>query len=294
MNSKRLKGLAVTALVALVVMLSLGLVAIPSASAASTTTVVTESDVSRYAEDTPPLKNWVIYTPNAGTATFRSGPPTPPLGAGSLELSTPTGNDKVTVFNYHHMGTALSAIDAMGYSTYRSAGNLQQVAALNIEVDVNGSAPGGFTTLVFEPVYNTDQDAVVSGEWQTWDAFNGGNAIWWSSRTIPGAYSPNDITAPSGAPLYVSWNTILANNPNAFIVGGFGVNQGSGNPALTTAVDALTIGAGGNTTTYDFELYHVAMNKDQCKNGGWQNVTRSDGTSFKNQGDCVSYTNNHK
>jgi hypothetical protein len=32
-------------------------------------------------------------------------------------------------------------------------------------------------------------------------------------------------------------------------------------------------------------------NKDQCKNGGWQYWTRGDGTKFKNQGDCVSFTN---
>jgi hypothetical protein len=29
--------------------------------------------------------------------------------------------------------------------------------------------------------------------------------------------------------------------------------------------------------------------KDQCKNGGWKNYTDANGTSFKNQGDCVSY-----
>ena len=37
---------------------------------------------------------------------------------------------------------------------------------------------------------------------------------------------------------------------------------------------------------------HVATNKDQCKNDGWKTLTRADGSTFKNQGDCVSYTNN--
>jgi hypothetical protein len=188
----------------------------------------------------------------------------------------------VYVFNFDHAGTSLADIDAMSYYTYRSSGSAQQVAALNIQVDVNGSAPGGFTTLVFEPVYNTDQGAVVSGQWQTWDAYNGGNAIWWSSNPIPGA--PNRDT-------FVTWNTILANNPNAIILGGFGVNQGSGNPGLVTAVDKLTFGAAGNTVTYDFELYHVATTQQQCKNGGWQNVTRADGSPFRNQGDCMQYVN---
>ena len=38
----------------------------------------------------------------------------------------------------------------------------------------------------------------------------------------------------------------------------------------------------------------VALAADQCKNGGWQNLYRTNGTGFKNQGDCVSYTKNGK
>jgi hypothetical protein len=131
----------------------------------------------------------------------------------------------------------------MGYSTYRSAGSLQQVAALNVEVDVNGTeTAGGFTTLVFEPVYNTDQGAVVNDTWQTWDAYKGGDAVWWSSNPINSA--PNRDT-------FVSWDTIVDANPDAVIVGGFGVNQGSGNPGLVTSVDALKF----NDTTYDFDIF---------------------------------------
>jgi hypothetical protein len=249
-----------------------------SALAATSTVKVTDNDVVRQPDGTPPTNNWVLYTRNAGAGAFRTGPATPPLGAGSLELTTPTGADKVYLFNYDHVGTALSDVEALGYSTYRSAGNDQQDTAMNIEVDVNGAAPGGFTTLVFEPVYNAGQGAVVSGQWQTWDAYQGGNAIWWSSNPIPGA--PNRDT-------FVSWNTILANNADAVIAGGFGLNQGSGNPGLTAASDALTIGHGGTTTVYNLEpLTGPPTSKDQCKNGGWQTF---DSPAFKNQGDCVSY-----
>jgi hypothetical protein len=38
----------------------------------------------------------------------------------------------------------------------------------------------------------------------------------------------------------------------------------------------------------------VATNKDQCKNDGWKTRFRANGTPFKNQGDCVSYTQNGK
>ncbi|MEP7226468.1 MAG: hypothetical protein ABI785_03830 [Gemmatimonadales bacterium] len=37
-----------------------------------------------------------------------------------------------------------------------------------------------------------------------------------------------------------------------------------------------------------------AVAKDDCKNGGWQSVTRADGSPFKNQGDCIQYTNKGK
>ncbi|HEY2812312.1 MAG TPA: hypothetical protein VGJ03_02490 [Acidimicrobiales bacterium] len=39
---------------------------------------------------------------------------------------------------------------------------------------------------------------------------------------------------------------------------------------------------------------NVATNKDQCKNDGWQTRTRANGTTFKNQGDCIQYVNTGK
>jgi hypothetical protein len=35
----------------------------------------------------------------------------------------------------------------------------------------------------------------------------------------------------------------------------------------------------------------VAANADQCKNGGWRSLFRSNGSAFKNQGDCIQYVN---
>lgn len=168
----------------LAAMLSMSLMAVV---AADSTTVVTEEDIARQAEGTPPTKSWVMYTRAAGTGAFRSGPTAPPIGVGSLELVTTTGADKVYLFNYNHIGTVLGDIDAISYATYRSAGSAQQVAGLNMVIDFNGpDAAAGFSTLVFEPVYNTDQGSVVTGEWQDWDAYNGGAGKWWSTKAIPG------------------------------------------------------------------------------------------------------------
>jgi hypothetical protein len=38
----------------------------------------------------------------------------------------------------------------------------------------------------------------------------------------------------------------------------------------------------------------IATDPDQCKKGGWMFHVRADGTTFKNQGDCVSYMHNGK
>jgi hypothetical protein len=288
------------------------------------TEVVTEGDVTRAVENTPPTDEWMLYTRTpTSLGAFVDGPSAPPLGTGSLELTTPTGADKVFLFNYEHTGTRLADVDDIGYATYRQAGALQQVAALNLQIDENGGTlePGDFATLVFEPVYNTDQGSVVSGDWQDWIA--DGSGIWWSTQPI------NGQCAGATAACDQTWDEIVANNPDATVVGGVGVNQGSGNPALTTNVDAFTF----DETTYDFELVGDAdgdgvkddtdncvdvanpgqtdtdgdgqgdacdgdddgdgvpdeddtNSKDDCKNGGYKRFTNP---TFKNQGQCVSY-----
>ena len=49
--------------------------------------------------------------------------------------------------------------------------------------------------------------------------------------------------------------------------------------------DALKVGIGCVTTTYNFEL--GPTNKDECKDGGWEGI-------FNNQGQCVgSFSNNN-
>ncbi len=282
----RLFVFALIAVVGIAAATTMSYAALATSAADCTTVVVTESDIARQPENTPPTKNWVLYTRNAGSGTFRVGPATPPSGVGSLETVTPTGADKVTLFNFDHIGTELADIDRMGYATYRDSGAMvNQVPAINMTIDFNGAAPGGFTNLVFEPVYNTAQGAIQDDVWQTWDAYAGGNAIWWSSRDIPGVCAFN---------CFVTWNAILAANPDAVISGGYGINQGSGNPALIASSDVLTIGSNGDCITYDFEPYRVATTKDQCKNGGYNGVRRADGSTFKNQGDCIQYANTGK
>ncbi|MEO8909959.1 MAG: hypothetical protein ABI408_06990 [Gemmatimonadaceae bacterium] len=254
-------------------------------SSSGSSIIVTESDVSRQLEGTLPLRSWVFYyrNPTTSTGVFVSGPGHPPLGVGSFELGTVLPTDKGTLFNYDHVGTRLADISRLGYSTWRdpaSTAPAVQLPSMNIEIDYNGpNVAGGYSSLVFEPVYNPDQGAIQSGVWQTWNGIPG---IWWSTHEI------NGVCATT---CYVPWSTIVANNPDATILGGFGVNQGSGTGGLVAAADALIIGTNGNTWTYNFEPFRTPTTKDDCKDGGWQNVRAADGSAFKNQGQCVSYAN---
>jgi hypothetical protein len=239
-----------------------------SARQACAPTEVTEGDVTRLPENTPrpPGEDWVLYTrtgtpPTAGA--FVTGPAGAPLGDGSLRFTTNTSSEKVFLFNYDHVGKTLNTVNAISYSTYRTAGSAQQVTALNMQIDYNGAAPGGFATLVFEPVYNTNQGTVVSGQWQTWNAF--GSGVWWSTQPI------NGQCAGATAACDKTWSEIVANNPDAVILA-FGVNQGSGNTGLITNVDALTIGFTTATCpfVYDFEpdadADGVGDGSDNCDN----------------------------
>jgi hypothetical protein len=196
-----------------------------------------------------------------GTVQFVNGPATPPLGTGSVEFTTTdtaggSGQAKAQLFTYQYgslgtpgAGLALADITAMSYSAYKSSASTNsnaQTLGLNIEVDHVGDG-SGFTTLVFEPVYQAGGvGAIATDTWQVWDAYQGGNAIWWSSQAIPG------VCASS---CFVTWNTIVANNPNAEVKFGFGFNVGSGWVGEYSGNgDALALGILGDVTTYDFEL----------------------------------------
>ncbi|GAA4979543.1 hypothetical protein WHI96_23685 [Pseudonocardia tropica] len=166
-------------------------------------------------------------------------------GRGYLRLDTPGGGDKVTVYAQGFNGRKLSEITDLEYSTLVEQGNdTRQVPALNIPLNPN-KAGSTFTTLVFEPVY-TATTPLQDGTWQTWPVSSAGGG-WWASGTdpvttgVPNKYGFASYTADFAA--------VKAALPDAVVVGGIAVNQGSGNPGLRSGVDDLRI----NGTTVDFD-----------------------------------------
>jgi hypothetical protein len=242
------------------------------------------------------MNNWFFYDDNADVinnalGSFVTGPGTPPFGIGSAQITT-IGGARPNLATYQFAGTPLASITELKFSTYNaSATNNSGPDAsgyLHFNVDFDGSNTWQ-RRLVFVPSVN---GTVTANNWNSWDAINGGNALWSYSgpTTWPGSLVPAGTAK--------TWSAILAEYPgvriratDAFVGIRVGEPYASG---YTENIDSFTFGTAAGTTVFDFEPYPRAANADQCMKGGWQGVTRADGTTFANQGDCVSYVKNGK
>lgn len=221
-----------------------------------------------------------------------------PAGIGALQLTTDATTAAKAQY-LHAANTPLADVTELSYWTRQISGPPHADPSYQLPVCLGGltSPPTptnplgctGFTTFVFEPYQNnglgTPSPVVVPGIWQQWDVDAG---QFWSSRTVNAGGSCVVAQGFGGQPFYslATLNTIC---PAAVVVG-FGVNVGTFNPSYDVYTDLVNF----NGTSYDFEPYQPATNKDQCKNGGHNTVTRADGSTFKNQGDCIQYVNTGK
>jgi hypothetical protein len=248
-----------------------------AASAASAATVVV----------TPTnTQGWSTADTRPGGAVNFVVDGTAPAGIGALQLTTDATTAAKAQY-MHDTATPLSSVTDLSYYTKQNPGTsfAQGDPSYQLGVCLDGVSAGptcnGFTTFVYEP-YQGGGGPVIPNTWQQWDVDAG---QMWSSRTYTGSGSCAVVAGAGGPPFY-SLATIKALCPNAVAVN-FGVNIGTFNPSWDVESDLVQF----NSTTYDFEPYEVATDRDQCKKDGWKNVKRTDGSSFNNQGDCIQYVN---
>ncbi|HXI23197.1 MAG TPA: hypothetical protein VNG71_04915 [Pyrinomonadaceae bacterium] len=223
---------------------------------------------------------------------------TAPSGIGALQLTTDATNAAKAQY-MHAATTPLADVSELSYYTKQVSAPLFASADPSYQLPVclggfttptliNPSGCVGFTTFVFEPYENLGLGSpgfgVIPNVWQQWDVDAGD---FWSSRNFSDGGCT--VVAGAGGPPFYTLAGLKAMCPNA-VVAGFGVNVGTFNPSYNVYTDLVDF----NGTTYDFEPFEIATDKDQCKDGGWKTVFRADHSSFKNQGDCVSYTVNGK
>ncbi|MDD7964777.1 hypothetical protein [Actinomycetospora lemnae] len=169
-----------------------------------------------------------------------------PTGGGeaSLHLETPDDAAKASIVSREDAGTPLAEwIPTAAYSAYQGAAeSAVQFPSLQLIVDFNGAAEGGFSTLTYEPAYNAVSTA--PGQWNRYQA---GAGDWCSTRAIPGVIEESQRSCSGGGDKPLA--EYITAQPD-IIVNGVVVNQGSGNPGLDAAVDLVST----PSTTYDFEL----------------------------------------
>src|SRR3954454_16745007 len=206
----------------------------PVAAGSAATVTVQPSQMNGWA-----CANDQTDTPEA--CTFVTGPATPPLGVGSVELSAPTPADGHVIATPAYTGTRLDALTGLDYSTFQSAPTLAIALQFDIRYRPTDVAYGG--RLVFEPYQNGT--VTVGSGWQHWDALSG---VWWASKT-PAAGSNGLCPQSSPCPL----STILAAYPAATLSQNLLLKAGSHWTGFTGNADALTVSTAGGSTTYDFE-----------------------------------------
>ena len=224
--------------VALCIPLGLAVTAVP-ASAEIASTVVNEQDVNAA------NPHWFIdntaSAPTNGVGTFVNGPGTPPYGAGSFQMQTPTGDDKIGLYTDLYNGTSLQLLSDASYSTYLHSDytTTPTTTMPTVQVQINNATTPdrtghvSFDTLVFEPIYCYGNGAPQTDIWQSWDAnhtpeagSNGG--CWWSTH---------DIAGMTAFTTYTSLSAIKAANPDATLAL-VGVNLGRNGKTLAN-VDGL-------------------------------------------------------
>jgi len=243
-----------------------------SSALAATTVVVTPTNQQGWnTADTRP----------GGTVTFVSDPSSP-LPPGALQLTTDLTTTAKAQY-LHAANTPLSSVTEARYDTKQVSGTPVADPSYQLVMCLSGGtfAAGtcGFSTLVFEPYQNPLMGPVVPNAWQHWNVESG---LFWSTRTV--TCSNGTVLGTPGGPATYTIAQISSTCPSAVVIG-FGVNIGTNNPGYVVRTDGFDF----NGTTYDFQLTNPPTSKDQCKDGGFVNVTDDQGNSFSNQGQCVAF-----
>lgn len=263
-------------------------VAMPLAAKASPTQVIVTPTNQQGWSSTAPTAD----TRPGGTVSFNNDTTAPgnPNNGALLMTTDATTASKAQYF--HNTATPLSSVTELSYSTKQNApAGLIADPSYQLAICATGAttsgcnpqtAPGvgsSFTTLVYEP-YQGGQGAIVNGEWQNWDINSGG--LFWTTHTV--VCSGGTLVGTSGGPASYTLAQVQLACPDALVFQ-FGLNIGTNNPGYNVEADLFNF----NGTTYNFEPFQAATDKDQCKGGGWATLTDTNGNHFKNQGDCVSY-----
>ncbi len=280
--SKRITRAIVTA--------SVAALAMSSTASAATTVVVRDSALNGW---TPLSSNCAAAAPT-GSQAMETGPGTPPQPVGSREFRVGASSQSAETFGSSaYQFVYMQTLSELRYHTYVEprTGQTNQAPYLTIAVDVDGDNFGE-DVLLFEPGSQNDtgdafpdQGDVRTARWQGWNAMTGA----WSSPLATSVTGQAFLSLNDYRMLFPSAR--IVNQPLPGIQVGVGCRE-SDWVGFIGNVDNVRIGISGDTTTYNFEPGAPAAGPPRardCKNGGWQNYTRADGSPFTSERDCKRY-----
>ncbi len=203
---------------------------------------------------------WFFYNDNNDSINnalggFVNGPATAPLGTGSAQVTLDAVNNRTNLATYAFSSTTLANITELKFSAYSHSGVAGPTESPYLVFNVSFTGADTWQKrLVYVPSAN---GAVPQDAWNTFDAINGGSAMWtWSGYVANGNMWPDGNTSE-----YRTWNQLKAAFPNISVrkTDSFmGVRVGEPGPtAYVGNMDKFVIGikAGLNThtKTFDFE-----------------------------------------
>jgi hypothetical protein len=260
--------------------LGLAVLAFAGATMAATTkVVVTPTNNQGWVLDTVALGNGPVATDfngpsdsDGGNGSLHFGP-IAGAGASKLELQPPEVNKLVTAFGGFDLEYQILAAPTGG-------GDAEDHFYVNVYVDSAANGIGFFGSAVGSTGFYDCRYVFIATS----------NAAGWNSLSFGPGTSPSSPVTSRHASCTANLAGFSDNSEIRFfrISGGDSSVNDNG---LEGAYDLVGITFSGNTKLYDFEPYAVADDKEDCKKGGWQSVFRDDGSSFKNQGDCIQYAN---
>jgi hypothetical protein len=260
-------------LVLLPVVLALGLLA----GVVSAAGVVTVSGNTTNVENTP--GGWMFNRDVSTSTPFVFTTSKASIGVGSLYVQ-PIGAAPANKFIAEHfMQTPIANVNSISYDFLLGAGR-PATDGIQFYMNVYATFGSSSPTKFYDCRYNVFVNLGSTASWTT-VVFDPDLSYSVTTRTgVPGVASPFPCPAsPAGMDALSAGSKIRA---IALNVGDTSASDVGVHGYLDRVVVSLT----GDVTTFNFD-----PDKDVCKGGGWQTMTRPDGTTFKNQGDCVSYTN---
>lgn len=205
---------------------------------------------------------WFFFSEGAtSSGAFVGGPPTPPLGVGSANLTVDAAG-RHSIGTVAYAGVLLNDITHLRYRSHQVSGNAFVAPSLQLDMDYDTTDANTAWQgrLVYEPYFS---GTVQQNTWQTWDPLAGN---WWATG------APGNGVCPQSDPC--TWAEVLSAFPNAGIrapsVNGV-LSFKAGGPVgsnFVGHVDGFEIGIDQSSTTFDFEPGRPTVTINQAAGQG--------------------------